>query len=81
MLTSPCLQHPTGLKFYEFKLFPEDSPVGAHAGGGSGAQLHGAGRVQHRCGIPLGLPRPKGNYQAILHITVITIISDLSHSE
>uniref|UniRef100_A0A8C1BJP8 Vascular endothelial growth factor receptor 3 n=1 Tax=Cyprinus carpio carpio TaxID=630221 RepID=A0A8C1BJP8_CYPCA len=23
----PCLQHPTGQKFYEFKLFPEDSPV------------------------------------------------------
>lgn len=50
---------------------------GAHAGGGSGAQLHGAGRVQHRCGIPLGLPRPKGNYQATLHITVITILLSL----
>uniref|UniRef100_A0A8C1TAY7 Vascular endothelial growth factor receptor 3 n=1 Tax=Cyprinus carpio TaxID=7962 RepID=A0A8C1TAY7_CYPCA len=23
----PCLQHPTGQKFYEFKLFPEHSPV------------------------------------------------------
>uniref|UniRef100_A0A8C1KJU8 Vascular endothelial growth factor receptor 3 n=1 Tax=Cyprinus carpio TaxID=7962 RepID=A0A8C1KJU8_CYPCA len=27
VLTSPCLQHPTGQKFYEFKLFPEHSPV------------------------------------------------------
>uniref|UniRef100_A0A673JGM8 Vascular endothelial growth factor receptor 3 n=1 Tax=Sinocyclocheilus rhinocerous TaxID=307959 RepID=A0A673JGM8_9TELE len=49
LLTSPCLQHPTGLKFYELKLFPEDSPVELMQG--EGLELNCTALVEFNTGV------------------------------
>uniref|UniRef100_A0A672JWG4 Vascular endothelial growth factor receptor 3 n=1 Tax=Sinocyclocheilus grahami TaxID=75366 RepID=A0A672JWG4_SINGR len=49
MLTSPCLQHPTGLKFYKLKLFPEDSPVELMQG--EGLELNCIALVEFKTGV------------------------------
>uniref|UniRef100_A0A673FK06 Vascular endothelial growth factor receptor 3 n=1 Tax=Sinocyclocheilus rhinocerous TaxID=307959 RepID=A0A673FK06_9TELE len=49
LLTSPCLQHPTGLKFYELKLFPEDSPVELMQG--EGLELNCTALVEFKTGV------------------------------
>uniref|UniRef100_A0A673FFD7 Vascular endothelial growth factor receptor 3 n=1 Tax=Sinocyclocheilus rhinocerous TaxID=307959 RepID=A0A673FFD7_9TELE len=45
----PCLQHPTGLKFYELKLFPEDSPVELMQG--EGLELNCTALVEFKTGV------------------------------
>uniref|UniRef100_A0A671S8L3 Vascular endothelial growth factor receptor 3 n=1 Tax=Sinocyclocheilus anshuiensis TaxID=1608454 RepID=A0A671S8L3_9TELE len=49
MLTSPCLQHPTGLKFYKLKLFPEDSPLELMQG--EGLELNCTALVEFNTGV------------------------------
>uniref|UniRef100_A0A671SHG8 Vascular endothelial growth factor receptor 3 n=1 Tax=Sinocyclocheilus anshuiensis TaxID=1608454 RepID=A0A671SHG8_9TELE len=49
VLTSPCLQHPTGLKFYKLKLFPEDSPVELMQG--EGLELNCTALVEFKTGV------------------------------
>uniref|UniRef100_A0A672TEN9 Vascular endothelial growth factor receptor 3 n=1 Tax=Sinocyclocheilus grahami TaxID=75366 RepID=A0A672TEN9_SINGR len=49
LLTCPCLQHPTGLKFYELKLFPEDSPVELMQG--EGLELNCTALVEFNTGV------------------------------
>uniref|UniRef100_A0A8C1I0B4 Vascular endothelial growth factor receptor 3 n=1 Tax=Cyprinus carpio carpio TaxID=630221 RepID=A0A8C1I0B4_CYPCA len=48
-LFHPCLQHPTGLKFYELKLFPEDSPVELMQG--EGLELNCTALVEFNTGV------------------------------
>uniref|UniRef100_A0A671S6F2 Vascular endothelial growth factor receptor 3 n=1 Tax=Sinocyclocheilus anshuiensis TaxID=1608454 RepID=A0A671S6F2_9TELE len=49
LLTSPCLQHPTGLKFYKLKLFPEDSPLELMQG--EGLELNCTALVEFNTGV------------------------------
>uniref|UniRef100_A0A8C2PXB1 Vascular endothelial growth factor receptor 3 n=1 Tax=Cyprinus carpio TaxID=7962 RepID=A0A8C2PXB1_CYPCA len=48
-LFHPCLQHPTGLKFYKLKLFPEDSPVELMQG--EGLELNCTALVEFNTGV------------------------------
>uniref|UniRef100_A0A673JGL6 Vascular endothelial growth factor receptor 3 n=1 Tax=Sinocyclocheilus rhinocerous TaxID=307959 RepID=A0A673JGL6_9TELE len=74
LLTSPCLQHPTGLKFYELKLFPEDSPVELMQG--EGLELNCTALVEFNTGVEFHWDYPgqkftvcKNNYACtIIHI-------------